>query len=182
MNERKQHATGNMTANGTETETKKTAKSRNRNRNQKHNKNKIVTEIEHRNPYRGTERQAIGKGRGRRCRIHPPEPMTYLRTYQSLRVLGLSSRTQDVLAGDRCTLCDHWLTPPNATNAINAPMPPQIPTVSYPIKPPVKTHMRVASQGGTLLVLEPLDEGKTTEPFHQSTDRLPQVPDCPRGG
>ena len=118
MNERKQRATSNMTANGTETETKKTAKSRNRNRNQKHNQNKIVTEIEHRNPYPVTDRQAIGKGRGRRCRIHPPEPMTYLRTYQSLRVLGLSSRTQDVLAGYRRPLYNRWLTPPNATTAI----------------------------------------------------------------
>ena len=148
MNEREQRATSNMTANRTGTETKNTAKSQNRNQNPKHNQNEIVTETEHRNPYPVTERQAVGKGRGRRCRIYPPEPMTYLRTYQSLRVLGLSSRTQDVLAGDRCTLFNHWLTPPNATNAINAPMPPQIPTVSYPMKPPVKTHMRVASQGG----------------------------------
>ena len=107
-----------MTANRTGTETKNTAKSRNRNQNPKHNQNEIVTETEHRNPYPVTERQAVGKGRGRRCRIHPPEPMTYLRTYQSLRVLGLSSRTQDVLAGYRRPLYNRWLTPPNATTAI----------------------------------------------------------------
>ena len=81
--------------------------------------------------------------------------MTYLRTYQSLRPLDLISRTQDVLAGYRRPLYNRWLTPPNA---INAPVPPQIPTVSYPMKSPRKTHMRVASQEGTLLVPEPLDE------------------------